>query len=106
MRGKKSAPAPHASPDEPPNPALTAAYEAMRAWATGQAGVEGRPPGLALVLQRGLPAWLAAWQSWVPPATPPAPPRDGPAPRLSVVRSELATVLVQMALAQCEEERR
>jgi hypothetical protein len=26
----------------------------------------GLPQGLALLVQRGLPAWLAAWRRWVP----------------------------------------
>ncbi len=50
----------------PPTPATTEQYEAARAWATDAAGSGGRPFGLALLLRRGLPAWLAAWETWLP----------------------------------------
>jgi len=45
---------------------MTERYEAARAWAIGAAEGGGRPPGLALLLRRGLPAWLAAWETWLP----------------------------------------
>lgn len=41
-------------------------YEAARAWARGTPEARGRPPGLAVLLRRGLPAWLAAWETWLP----------------------------------------
>lgn len=50
----------------PPPAVVVDRYEAARAWATGTAQGAGRPPGLALVLRRGLPAWLAAWETWLP----------------------------------------
>ncbi len=60
----------------PPRCATTDRYEAARAWATGAAGSAGRPFGLALLLRRGVPAWLAAWETWLPAQagaeTPPA----------------------------------
>ncbi len=47
-------------------PAFTRHYEALRAWALA-APPPPRPPGLALVLHRGLPTWLATWPAWHPP---------------------------------------
>jgi hypothetical protein len=46
----------------------TAAYEGLRAWATGQPLSGPRPPGLALLLRFGVPAWLAAAPARRPPA--------------------------------------
>lgn len=47
-------------------PTFTRHYEALRAWALA-APPPPRPPGLALVLHRGLPTWLVAWPTWHPP---------------------------------------
>jgi hypothetical protein len=46
------------------------AYEKLRSWVTEQrrSTGAGRPPGLALLLRRGLPATMAAWASWLPAA--------------------------------------
>ena len=38
--------------------ALTAAYEQVRAWATGGTAPGPRPPGLAVFLRRGMSGWL------------------------------------------------
>ncbi len=66
----------------PLTPVTTERYEAARAWATGAEVSEGRPPGLALLLRRGVPAWLAAWETWLPAQagteTPPATARTAP----------------------------
>lgn len=43
--------------------AATERYEAARAWATGAPTGAGCPPGLALLMRRGLPVWLAAWET-------------------------------------------
>jgi transposase len=50
-------------------PQVSSAYEKLRAWAAEQRRTSdaGRPPGLALLLRRGLPATMAAWASWLPP---------------------------------------
>lgn len=59
-----------------PTSATTERYEAARAWATGTTESGERPFGLALLLRRGVPAWLAAWETWLSPqagtAMPPA----------------------------------
>jgi hypothetical protein len=53
------------------DPACAEHYEALRAWALAEATPATRPPGLGLMLQRGLPAWLAARAgSPGPPAAP------------------------------------
>lgn len=45
-------------------------YEALRAAALGQQpGAPRAPQGLALVVQRGLPAWMVVWVRCVPAAT-------------------------------------
>lgn len=78
-----------------------AEYEAVRREATTPDGARG--PGLALVLARGLPAWLAALTALGPPAPPRpgiAPARAaGPPPLLPASRRELTTVLAGMVLA-------
>jgi hypothetical protein len=83
----------------PPAPAdVLAQYEALRRDALetpdGRAG-----HGLALLLTRGLPAWLAALAPRQPAALPDA---TGPTalPRVpSAVRAEVTTVLAGMVLA-------
>ena len=72
-------------------------YEELRAYAQGgRAGA--LPQGLALVLGRGLPAWMEAWHRHAPSRPAPAPvaaarsgPRDG-------LPAEVALVLADMAL--------
>ncbi len=90
-----------------PSPApATERYEVARAWATGTAEETGRPPGLALVLRHGLPAWLAAWETWLPTQAgadapldvdPTAPPRSD--------AHALAVVLATM-VEHCRRDRR
>ena len=78
-----------------------AEYEAVRREATTLDGARG--PGLALVLARGLPAWLAALAALGPQA--PAPPGSAasraadPPPLWPASRRELTTVLAGMVLA-------
>ena len=48
---------------------LTERYEELRAQAMGKSGMAA-PLGLALFLRRGMPAWLEAWSSCMPPETP------------------------------------
>jgi hypothetical protein len=82
-------------------------YEALRREALEVAPFGPRGQGLALLLARGVPAWLTALAAVVPP--PPAPglddrPRAHP-PRLpAAARAELTTVLAGMVLA-CTAER-
>jgi hypothetical protein len=82
-------------------------YEALRREALEVAPFGPRGQGLALLLARGVPAWLTALAAVVPP--PPARglddrPRAHP-PRLpAAARAELTTVLAGMVLA-CTAER-
>ena len=76
-------------------------YEAVRRDALEVAPCAPRGHGLAVVIARGLPAWLTALTALAPPR----PPRAGdervaPASRLlPAARGELTTVLAGMVLA-------
>ncbi len=77
-------------------------YEALRREALEVAPFGPRGHGLALLVARGLPAWLTALTALVPPR--PRRPVDAPqterAPRLlPVARVELTTVLAGLVLA-------
>lgn len=76
-------------------------YEAVRREATTPDSARG--PGLALVLARGLPAWLAALAALGPQATArpgiASSPAAGPPPLWPASRRELTTVLAGMVLA-------
>ncbi len=79
---------------------LAQAYEALRAQATAAAPTE-TARGLALLLARGLPAWISAYASSLPRASPPA---TSPSPTVAplgapLARSGLVHVLLEMALA-------
>lgn len=80
---------------------LERAYEAVRAQATGAAPQsESAPGGLALLLDRGIAAWIAVVRSSVPSASSMAPSASWAAPLLAATpRWELASVLTEMALA-------
>lgn len=78
-----------------------AEYEALRHAVADPEAPQG--PGLALVLARGLPAWLAALTALGPPpprrlVVGPADP-GGPPPVLPARRRELTAVLAGMILA-------
>jgi hypothetical protein len=83
-------------------------YEALRREATETTLGGPRGHGLALVLTRGLPGWLAALTALTPPQRPPAGPPEAPrhsGPLLvPSARTELTTVLAGMVLA-CAAER-
>lgn len=82
---------------------LTAAYEALRAQATGQ-GSHTTPRGLALLLRSGVPDWMRAWSSLASSS----PPRPAPPPVRSVSLSsgaELVRLLADMALAGLQGSR-
>lgn len=78
-------------------------YEVLRAQATGDAPFALAPLGLALLMQRGMAAWMAAESSAVAPDNPCAGPvsqdlaqaRPG---RHDLVRSELVRLLAGTAL--------
>jgi hypothetical protein len=77
-------------------------YEALRAWVTGQAEAVTRPAGLVLVLQQGVPGWLASWSMWLRLADRVHSP--GPSDTVSMASaSSLAMVLAAM-VEQCQRE--
>ena len=82
-------------------------YEALRREATAPTPGGPRGHGLALVLSRGLPGWLAALTALTPPRRPPAP-AEAPGPSgptlVPSARTELTTVLAGMVLA-CAAQR-
>jgi hypothetical protein len=84
-------------------------YEALRREALEVAPFAPRGHGLALLLARGLPAWLTALTALVPSR--PTPPVDEPGgewtPRLlPAARVELTTILAGLVLACAEPEER
>jgi hypothetical protein len=80
-------------------------YEALRREALEVAPFGPRGHGLALLVARGLPAWLTALTALVPPKRrrPVDEPRAERAPRLlPAARVELTTVLAGLVLACAE----
>ncbi len=73
--------------------ALTVAYEALRAQATGQMAAV-TPRGLALFLAAGFPDWMTAWTPTAPKI--PAAPRDRELPL--GLGSDVVQLLAEMAL--------
>lgn len=77
---------------------VTQHYEALRTWMLDGPTGGTRPAGLALVLRRGLPAWLQEAALWLPAperATPALPARAdaGTAPTTAPVVQVLATMV-------------
>jgi hypothetical protein len=84
-----------------------AAYEELRAWATGRALPGPRPAGLAVLLRFGVPAWLAATAGRPPPTGRSVPPGAGPAagppaPAVAALALVLATMVA--ACLACQPE--
>jgi hypothetical protein len=82
-------------------------YEALRREALEVAPFGPRGHGLALLVTRGLPAWLTALTALAPstPRRPVDTPRAEPSPRLlPAARVELTTVLAGLVLACAEPE--
>lgn len=92
----------------PPTPATTECYEAARAWATGGEGSRERLYGLALLVRRGVPAWLAAWETWLPTQagtdTPPA--MNSTAPPGSGAHDHALAVILATMVEHCRRDRR
>jgi len=85
-------------------------YEALRREASGLSPGGTRGQGLALLLARGMPAWLAALGAFIEPPPARATPRGSEAAlRVDVLvssdRAELARVLAGMVLACTQEVR-
>jgi hypothetical protein len=80
-------------------------YEALRAQATGQRPDITTPRGLALFLRQGMPAWISAWSDCAPVTSTTAPrvPNGKDSGLLSSSHSEVAVLLVNMAL-QAQKE--
>ena len=77
-------------------------YEALRREALEIAPFGPRGHGLALLVARGLPAWLAAFSALIPsrPRRLVDEPRSEPPPRvLPTARVELTTILAGLVLA-------
>jgi hypothetical protein len=84
-------------------------YEALRREALDVAPFAPRGHGLALLLARGLPAWLTALTALVPsrPTRPVDEPAGERSPRLlPAARVELTTILAGLVLACAEPEER
>jgi hypothetical protein len=75
---------------------IRAGYEALRAQAMGGRPVES-PRGLALVLTRGLPAWVRAW-AVPPPVAPVAVPAAERHVATEGIGVEAVRVLTEMVL--------
>lgn len=83
---------------------FTTHYEAVRAQALGEPATGATPLGFAVLLRRGLVAWLASCAEAVARQAAPTPrPRSGGTPFMPVVecglRGEAVRVLASMALA-------
>jgi hypothetical protein len=85
---------------------MTAQYEAVRAVVLGQVGGMRSAQGLAVLRQRGVPAWLDVWAACVPATQ--SPPLAGGAatPAVSGNEQDLVQVLLSMALTGRREEGR
>jgi hypothetical protein len=75
-------------------------YEELRKEALADQGA-GAGLGLALLLRKGLAAWLRAWAQCAPPPAPvPGSPNE---PFLPSPRNEAILILAAMALSQLQE---
>lgn len=82
---------------------LVEAYESLREYVLGDCeGCTG--PGLALLLHKGMAAWLQACARWTPPPRPRAELRSSPGAGLPPgLRGELVVLLTTMVLSHLEE---
>jgi len=80
-------------------------YEALRAQATGECPGIATPRGLALLLRRGMVAWMLAWSECAPVTrtTATISTNDKGNEKLGSLHSEVVMLLVSMAL-QAQEE--
>ena len=80
-------------------------YEELRAQATGEYRCVATPRGLALLLRRGVPAWMLAWSDCAPVTgiTAPRSTNDKGNGLLDLLHSEVAALLVSMALQSQKE---
>ena len=82
---------------------LVEAYESLRGYALGD--YKGRAsPGLALLLHKGMAAWLEACARWTPPPSSRADHQSSTGADLPPgLRGELIVVLTTMALSHLQE---
>lgn len=82
---------------------LVEAYESLRGYVLG--GYEGcAGPGLALLLHKGMAAWLRACARWTPLLQPRAELQSSPGAGLPPgLRGELVVLLTTMVLSHLEE---
>jgi len=82
---------------------LSQHYETLRAVALGEPARAELPQGLALVLRRGLPAWMHVWSQCLS-ATPRPVPQPGRPPTIlpAGVAGQVALVLASMILQRQE----
>ena len=80
-------------------------YEALRAQATGECPGIATPRGLALLLRRGMVAWMLAWSDCVPVTrtTVTRTTNDKGTGLLGSLHSEVAVLLASMALQSQKE---
>lgn len=76
---------------------LTERYEELRSFALGEP-TQVIPKGLALFLRQGMPGWIGAW-SHLLPAKVSSPAGDSSGRAVSCLETEVALVLVDMALS-------
>jgi hypothetical protein len=72
-------------------PLLHQQYEALRAWVLGRAGAP--PPGLGLLLRRGMAAWMTAMPTPSTPAMAPAAAGEPSRLRLDSLVQIVATII-------------
>jgi hypothetical protein len=78
---------------------LVRRYEDLRSWALGNAAAASAARGLAVLLRRGVPAWMQAWRQFT--QVKPAPSQAPSAPITQTplgVGLEVARVLANMVL--------
>lgn len=83
---------------------LAGAYETLRSWAVSASGVIVPPPGLALLLRRGVPAWLAAWRPCTAPASGPEPPGTALGSPVPLTLSGQVVVILTNMVLSCQRE--
>jgi hypothetical protein len=83
----------------------SADYEALRRHVL-DGGAGDRELGFALLMRRGMAAWIRAWSACAVPARAAEGPRHGTAILLPGVRGEVTRLLVTMALGTSRGETR
>ena len=81
-------------------------YEILRAWVLSRPRPLLRPPGLAVLLCRGLPAWLMACTTWQAASAAPRSPMSPPPadhPGAAAGHAALTVLLATMVLSVHKE---